>query len=621
MQHNLNLETHYNKVLDLSGLDVIGKISSVKIKDVVTALKDNYSRYDKQRQEILRLWIEYYINYLTNPESAKANLTAAARHIGKVQTTWRHNLKSPVAYQVVETLVSYFMGAFFPNDRWFNLKPESPIEDPRFREIIELNRMYLSQKFNDAGFNTQVEIALRECCIAGTSALMFPWKENNATFTALSVFDFLLDAENPKPNEANFIRPYTIHLAEALDYVSKGLFNLSTEDEVKKIATKNVRRDLNQDMLESINWMLGVNKTDFTTSYKNLEVYEFWGDLYLDEAILKNVRATWTKDGLLLNLDSNPYKEKPFVVLTYLELGKTPYGIGALQPVSSQIFYRDVLTSRMADNVAVSSDSVILYRQDAIIDPDDLVIRPGQKIPVTDPGGISALNVGGNVGVQIQDLTLIDQTVDRTIGTGAYIGVDRGRNADRVTAEEVAAQRDAGGKRLSTIYSNLNREFLLPVVRRFHYYCRMFEYETMVVSYGDTYIGINPQAIQYPFRVEAMGANNIADREYDIRQLLQWMEIVGQNEQLAQMVNWAEVMNHLTSLMVPSLVGSVIGGMPTPEMGPQEQIYDQLAQGAQATGGGPNVRRLQAAQMSGQLEQQLANQVQQIGGNTNVPAA
>jgi len=107
-----NLETYKKRQVDLSGLATIGDVSGVTIGDITKALNEQLDYYRNSRQGLERLWLEYYINYLTNPESAKANLTAASRHIGQVQTTWRHDLKSPGAYQTVETLVSFFMGAF-----------------------------------------------------------------------------------------------------------------------------------------------------------------------------------------------------------------------------------------------------------------------------------------------------------------------------------------------------------------------------------------------------------------------------------------------------------------------------------------------------------------------------
>lgn len=612
-----NIQNYQKTFINLSGLEVIGSKTSVQIKELLEVLNGEHERFKNARANLESLWFDYYVSYFTNPAAARVSVTSASKHIGNVQTSWHHKTKSPGAYTTVETLVSYFVGAFFPNDYWFNLVPEAPIEDPNFNAIIELNRKYLDTKFSKANFRTATEIALRECAIAGTSAVMFPWKDGNASFKALSPFEFYLDPDVADPNEANLIRPYSLHLAEALEYADSGLFNLASSSFIKQCA-ESPEPNIDMNMYKRVSEMLGVDETSYKNKSKKLTVYEFWGDLCCKDYVIKNVRITWTSNGLLLNLDTNPYVKRPFMVLNYLRLGKSPYGLGALAPVASQLYYRDVVTNRHADSVALS-DPVILYRQDAIVDPDDIVVRPGQKIPVTDINGISALTLGGPTNASVQDMALIDSMVDRAVGTGPYIGVDRGRSGDRVTAEEVAAQREAGGKRLSTIYSALNRDFLVPIVERFHYYCRMFEEARTVVNYGDTYIGINPEAIQYPFTVKAMGANNIASREYDIRQLLDWMNVVGQNEQLAARVNWEEVLVHLTSLMVPSLAQTLLmQAQPQAQpMTPDQAMQQQIQEQAMLEGGAPNERRVQAAQLAGSLEQELSQRLQQATGESN----
>ena len=599
--------------IDIRGITRIGEqMSTIKNSEVVKELQRLLDDYSRERFQLEWNWRSYYTNYLTTPEAKRSNLTHVSRNLGgDVDVNWRHNIKSPKAYEIVETLTSYFMGAFFPNERWFDLIPQEPM-GVEFGTLIELNRQFMNNKLEQAMFKSNCRVFIRETCIAGTSALMFPWVDNNIRFRVLSPFEFLLDPRAQMANDANMIRSYELSLPEFKQYIREDVFNLTTLKESEDMMSPTVSPShdfrIDKDTFNSVSRLMGLSDIPRTNQRgRFVRIYEFWGDIILEDVVLRDVRASWTDQGILLALDANPYVGKPFIIGTYSRLSQSPYGIGALQPVSSQIFYKDQLTSRNADNVAVASDTMLEVVQDGILDPDDVFIAPGKKFFVTERDSVRPINMQYAGGVTVQEMGLLDQTMDKAIGTGPFIGVGNQRQAERVTAAEVQAQRDVGGSRLSDVFSELESTFLLPFLQRFHIYCRQFYQGGDFVRLGVVHVPIDPRIIDFPFTVKALGAANVADKEYNLRQLLDWLAIVGQNQMLATLVNWGEVLKELTYMMNPMIAERLV--MSAQQMQGPSTPAGELQESAGFLGGGAAQGALQAAQQAGtmpQLTEQLA---------------
>ena len=604
-----------DKNIDIRGITTVGDdVATVKSFAVTTELQRLLDDYSKERTQLEWLWRGYYTNYLTTPEAKRSNLTHVSQNLGgDVDVNWRHNIKSPKAYELVETLTSYFMNAFFPNERWFDLIPEQPM-GPNFNLMVEMNRKFISNKLDRAMLKSNMRVLLRETCIAGTAALMFPWVDDNIRFRVLSPFEFLLDPSAQMANDANMIRSYELSLPQFHQLIREDVFNLTTIQETENMMSPAISPvhdfRIDKDTFNSVATSLGLTHMPRTSQQgRFIRVYEFWGDLTLENVVLKNVRASWSDQGVLLALDTNPYGEKPFIISTYLRLSQSPYGIGALQPIASQIFYKDQLTSRTADNVAVGSDTMLEIVQDGILDPDDIYIAPGKKFFVSEKGSVTPINMNFAGGVTIQEMTLLDQTMDKAIGTGPFIGVGQGRQAERVTAEEVKAQRDVGGTRLTDVFSELESAMLIPFLERFHKYCRQFYQGNEVVKMGSFYLPMDPAIVDFPFRVKALGAANVADKEYNLRQLLDWYNIVAQNPMLSAMVPWAEFYDILTNSMI-----AVYGDRLQPQQqAPQQSPAGNLSESAEFIGGGSAQAALAAAGQAGQLPQLTEDLTNSLG--------
>lgn len=608
-------------MINLNQLEVKGDVSSLprnqeQLKEIVrSALVSTLKEYADARNDLEQSWMKAYYAYSTS-RAARRYMTAEARQvIGQVKTKWRHTLKSPKAFETVETITAYLMGAYFPNQKWFDFGAAGHTDDPNFRTVLELNRKFIDKKLNEARFKDVYRMHLREVCITGTSAFMFPWHEamQNSKFDVISCFSLWLDPTKQHPNDANLIRKYTLEIAEVM--IEKEFFNLVTEEELKnRKSGRSTIQDKN--LFQKIKLLQGIQELDMHSNTK-IDIFEFWGDLLLPKhnIILKNIRANFTTD-FVLNLQANPFVQRPIVVTNYVQLAASPYGISALKPVLPQLYYKDVMTSRHADAVVSSVDPTYEYLHDGVVDPSKVYIAPGHKIPVTKMESVRPVPLGGNMNASVQDMSIIEQTIDKAVGTGPFIGVGQGRAAERVTKAEIDAQIAAGGNRLNDVYAHIELT-LLDFLKSYREYFRAYfnsvgAVEVRQMNKGmplfneDIWAAVTPESFQFDVEIKPLGAGSVATKEFKLRQLFEWLSIVGQNQQMAQQVNWSQVLQYLTFVMLPDEAGFFLV---TPE---QQAAAQQAAAGPasleqQATdvlrnaGAGADVKALQAAAQAGTI--------------------
>ena len=578
-------------------------------------LLETLRNYAIARQELEDIWLKAYYAYSTTREGKRRMNAEAKQVIGKVKTRWRHNLKTPKAFETVETIVSYKMGAFFPNEKWFDFASAGHTSDPNFRTVLELNRKFVNLKLNEANFQDVYRMHIRDTCIAGTSAFMFPWHdvEQNSEFSVVTCFNFWLDPRSQNPNKGNIIRKYTLTKAEVV--VNSQLFALV---EPKQLSQQRLgRATFDRNLTEHIKHLQGINVQVTERNSDYVDIYEFWGDLILPKhnVIIKNVRANFTED-LLLSFTPNPYVQRPIIVSNYVQTSASPYGISCLQPVLPQLYYKDVMASRHADAIVSSVDPTYEVVADGVIDQSQVYFAPGHKILVTQKDTIRPLTPGGNMNNSVQDMSLIEQSIDKASGTGPFIGVGQGRASERVTKAEIDAQVAAGGNRLNDIYAHMQITLLL-FLKIFRQYLSLYMMQQSSVEVRqlnpdldffneNIWVGVTRESFAFDVQVKPLGAANVATKEFKLRQLFDWLTIVGNNQQMAQQINWDAVLQFMTFTMLPDEAESFLMPVQQPQQTPT--LEGQVQQVLQDAGAGADVRALEAAQQAGTLDQ-IANQI------------
>lgn len=598
------------KNIDIQDIKVVGTnaVTSLDCDKIHKRLIEVHKDYSSARQVLETYWDDYYLQYLTTPRaSQRVSSSVAKRHVGDVNTSWRHKLKSPKAFETVETIVSWLMQAFFPNEYWFDVKPAIPDYSPDFQAELDFIKFYLGDTLNRAKLKQKFRLFLREMCISGTAALAFPLVGQSLKLEVVPCYNFWLDPSSQDPNNSNFIRHYNVAKPQLLQMIDEEYFNIAEVSDFSDNEFVNAFNTYIQNVVDvNLRALSGTHESPNSERSKYVDCYEYWGNLLIDDVLLVNIRATFTKD-VLLGIVPNPFERRPFVVGSYIPLTHSPYGVGAIQPVASQLYFNDILTSRHADNVAVGSDTMLEVVEGQVLDPTKVVIKPGQRIPVTKPGSVVPI-VMPTSNLSLQEMGVVQQTIDKATGTGPYIGVNAGRSGERVTAAEISAQREAGGNRLTDIYSDIETTVLLPLLENYYFYLQRFgeAIQAVVISNDDEYLVGDGAVFQKDLRFYVLGANNVADREYRTRQLVDFVNLVSSNQMLAQRVNWDETFKCLAKMFVPDLSDRLYQPAPPPQqmMGGQQQdpLMQELADSAEFSGGQPGLQAAQSMMQAGQLE-------------------
>lgn len=543
---------------------------SVPVAEVLAQLVLVQRNYQSRRSGLTELWYDCYLKYLaSNPLASRESLAAAQRITGITGHNWRAKYVGSKAFDQVETIVSYFMGAMFPGNKYFGLRPLEPIENPEWETVLELVRLRITEALRRNKFSIVTETFLREVVITGTAAVCCPWLLGDTCLSVWSPFDIYLDPDGTDPNACNVIRTYTHSRGEYLALLRDDVYPYGTKD-----LQSGFRPFGDNAYSDALRVLQGTEPYDMDRERSKVSVREFWGDLVLsDGTTLYNVVAQFT-DSTLLNIYSNDYQNvRPFVFCRYIPLTKTPYGLGAIQPVLGQLSAADVLLNRRADSVTLQTDQAYTYEEGGIVDPDMLEIYPGAMIPVTKAGVIAPIPTQStNLQISVTDQLMLEQSIDKASGTGPYVGVGTGRTQERVTAEEVKAQKDAGGVRLSTRYSHVNEEFFVPFLNLYLKLHQEYSDSVYYVRLGlpsgpGKYYSVPPAMLQVPVQVYSVGSGHLTDKEFTIRQLLQWTQVVGSNPEFAQRVNWEQTLSVFTHLMVPDYAEQLLAKMESSGMG------------------------------------------------------
>lgn len=546
---------------------------------VLQSLKRVLNDWKAARTGLELHWKECWALYFGTPNANDwLRSRAIYESVGDVGADWRHHINQGKAYDLVETAIPYFKGASFPNEDWFDIIPCIPMPGEDVSMLLRILKEFIKVKLGEAKFKNRWEGFLRQLCILGTSCISLPWRveAKKQTRTILSrgvrgdelididvdvvvqncpdmvvedMFDIWLDPDGDDPNKSAMIRRFTLRRGELARLVKDGVYPKAKQSDVKAIRA--TRRGASEERNE-VDSFYGVDENVSTTDI--IEVYEFWGNLELPDEELYDVVITWVGD-VLLRIEPNPYLGgRPFVFGQYTPIPKSPYGWGLLSPVMGNIHELNILSNCRLDGLEVTLQPTFLVQNDGTVDPDDIYVKPGRVIPCANPDGIRPLIQNNEfAAVSIQEEQLREQQVERRTGTGSFVGTAPGRSGERVTAAEVEATQSAGGNRLSGVYESIERDSLLEIVQRTYNYAQQFQAYTEIVpirSQNDSreimYAEVGMHQLAYDMKVQPIGAKHIANKEYNIRQMMDWLAAINSTPQLVQYVKWQEVATELT---------------------------------------------------------------------------
>lgn len=631
--------------------------------DIVSSIQWKIRDWSYRRRDTEYLWKYYWAHYFSTPQSSNY-LRREALSIGQTEdeNDWRHKVHTGKGYDLVETVNSYLQAAFFPNTDWFDLEPMSPMAPDEWKDRLMRVKAFMRTKLDEAYFEDFWDIFCRQLCVIGTSVLALPWRYdvkpvkknvkvrtrkgedkleveeqerviyNGLDVEVIDMFDFYLDPDLGFSSyiQADCIRRIWKTKAQVVQLIREGVYTRGDEEKVLQMNRSSLL-DYNSDKdRQDTKWMLGLEYYS-NDGYveEDIELWEYWGNLCLGDIEYKDVVVTLMNDHIL-NIEQNPFWDgKPFVVGTYVNTQGSPYGTGLLQPVIGQLHQLYVIQNHRLDVSELTINPMYQVVNDGTIDLENLYSSPGKLVLVDQIGNIASLSLDKDNSISVTDEQLMENRIDKTSGVGNYIGVNSGRDAERVTAQEVQAQRDAGGNRLNSIHAHIEKTSLKCFLHKCYRHMQQFVTEDQMVktvggAYGIAYdfwlVGVDELAEDY--EILPLGATHITDKEYDIKNAVDFTSIMASSPELSQRVNWDSLAEYIARKFLRDKWEKFINLPQEQQADPMMQQEQQLPPQAVPSGGAvpppqgvpPEQAGVAAQQIPGVAPNTLAQEMYGIAG-------
>ena len=613
-------------------------------ESVVSFVKSQLEWFKTARGEKEDIWLECWAMYLGSHEARQNLKTRLLRSVGQQNTDWRHNITTGKAFEQVETILAYLQQAFFPNRDWFDVVPLEPGQ----LELVDVVKQFTKKKLVEAKFISHWEMFIRQMLITGSSVLALPWRyetvkykkrirttpptgeqrleyservefkeveeerviQNHPDFEVLDMFDCFLDPKSIDLNESDFIRRIVKTKAEVAELIKAGVYtDIDILDVVRCPGYSDHDVDIraNQELLKRFQ---GFDVPEGFHWSQDIEIFEYWGNITVEGTTYKDVTATVIGDKMV-RFENNPYWcGKPFVLGTYTPVVRSVAALGVIEPGLGMLHELDILTNQRLDNLELSIDSMWEYINDGTLQPEDIYTKPGRVFTVNQPETLRPISAAQNFVITYDESAILEQRIDKNAGTGNLISSNSARDAERVTAAEVRATRDAGGNRLSGVHKHIEETALIMSLDKLFRLFQQFIIDDEIVRIpgqnpGDfVFLQVGQDELQHDFKITPVGADHIADKEFEVAQRLQFLQVVSSNPQMSQHINYFNFMVDLARRL----------GIDDIEMFIQEQVGrgDELGILAQAQGSNGGVPPTGGSGTPDDLSQSL----NQVGGNT-----
>lgn len=557
-----------------------------RMNSVAHSINAYVNDWSANRRDLELEWIECWAEYLSNHRAAEELRHSALAVTGETMAStksWRHKITTGKAFELVETVNSYLQGAFFPNRQWFDLHPKEVMADEQWEDTLFVLTNYLLQKFDEARFKSYWETFCRQILITGNSVLALPWRyeaintwknqpvkkgkqtkfvptevqkviQNGFDFQVVDMFDFYFDPAEPDTRKSNCIRRIIKRKGDIIRLIEQGVYPLIDKQDIINVPAYSPS-SMSSTHKERLTYMSGL-ETMYQINQEQVALYEFWGNLQVGDYEFVDVCATICGDKLASIMPNPFWGGRPFISGSLVDVHNSPYGLGLLQPVLGQLHGMFEIQNHRLDVDELTINPTLLVTNDGSLDPNSFFVEPGKVIFVEDPETtVKPVEIQNTTQVSVQDEGLLEQRIDKTTGVGSYVGVNGGRNAERVTAEEVIAQRDAGGNRLGNYYAHIEENSLKDFLTKAYSYLQQFVITDEVVrikrNVQDSfkqqydYFKVGQEELQNEVDIVPVGSDFLVNKEYELKQRLDFYTFTTSNPELAKYINWKEAIKDL----------------------------------------------------------------------------
>lgn len=347
---------------------------------------------------------------------------------------WRANIFVPIPFANVEHGLATMMEAYFSSPPLNKVFPREG-NDYRSAMIMEA---YLAWEDDDMSIFLPTHETTKELLTYGTgwSKVYWDWGSNRNQVDSVSVFNLLPDPSCETLDDAEWIQHRALRSPGYLKRMAEmGVYEI-TPGEIDSLAEAGLGYTMQgEQLLQSVG-------LDARPDRKRVEVIEEWrldGSLIVVFNRQKVVRARIRR--------VFPHQWYPFVRWIDHTVPHELLGIGELEVIEKLVDEIVDMRNQRLDIVSLLINNVLIASKMAAIDPDDLVMRPGQIIWANDTNAVKALVQANMTGLGVQEENVSRFDIQEATGNWGY---NQGQVPQRrETATTVLALQRAAGLRFT----------------------------------------------------------------------------------------------------------------------------------------------------------------------------
>lgn len=502
------------------------------------------------------LWDSIYEFYRASVEDLQSTEAKSFYESGN-RRRWAHKVNVGKTFEVTETLVSYLKGATFPSDDWFDIRGTIPNLGEAARVVKELAK----QKLEEASVREAYDLWVRSIVIYGTATYRVGWRSELQRVWNYTADRAIASNKRVEQLELETMSPYDIWVDTSAPLNRGGTFArlFHTRQELFALAADDYytidEEDLDAYKPESHGDPNVPNDSQPYISGQQ-EIIEYYGPLLVDGVRFWCIHAVLWNGKLIRLTDSDYHCGNPYVHTVMLPNRDSIYGMSVLHPNLGALHVLNALTNSRLDNIALHIDKMWTMVEDGILKQEDVKTEPGAVFKVANHDSLQPVDLGRpDFTVTYQEESIQGATVDRNTATGPLIGMGQPRGGERVTAQEIQAVRDSGGNRLSSLHSHLEDTGTVPMLNRVfavlqqHYTAaeivRLYEPDLKV----DAFYSVDPEYVRQPYKFVALGASYVVERQRNMSELMQLLDISARAPQLAERLDYEAILEDMLRQM------------------------------------------------------------------------
>lgn len=509
------------------------------------------------KQDVLKLYLESK-NTRSSQESDWNALGRlyAGYNVSTSNSSWQTNISSGKSYELVETLVAYLTRTFFFATKWFDLVPSDTGVDDYKPVAITL----IADMISKSNFYSVISECFRQFPLTGLSGITVKLCKGTLVFESISAFNLYLT----KDSKCFFHREiYTrAQLEEAWKYLALYPSVRSEVNSFEELLTFTKAGGDTATNISAINNQVSAETGESIYELINYYAYDYDTGYY--------ERTVFANTVIVAHVE----KVTPELVPTVLTINRIPdtiYGIPLLAPSVGLIAEQESLKNYRLSNAKLGSYMMFIASDEDTL-PDMLSFAPGKVFKARDVSNLTPLQIpDATNGMTSQEAEMLNQDIYKNIGLGAGTSANVARQGERVTAAEITSLKEASGIRLNQLFMIVESGFVTPLLNSILATLKKAKGKRVVSvkQKDDSYNLYNTTyEIVKGFNV-SLSVNGVRERLENVQKLVDLLNLAGQNEAVASVVNLEAVVKDIVTLYGFDNPAKYIKSA-QPEMAPQE---------------------------------------------------